>query len=779
MSSPSTFQRTLLSIAVLGACGISQNVIAADDTQNILNTAPVVVTATRVEANSFDLPVSIDVVDAETIQAGQLQANISESLARVPGIVAVSRGQSAQDIQISTRGFGARSQFGVRGIRLYADGIPLTMPDGQGQAGTFDLGSAKSIEVMRGPFSTLYGNSSGGVVQIFTADGPKDPTLTGSYTTGSYSTNRESLKIGGTLDAFNYNIDLSHLESNGYRAHSAVRKDLFNAKLGIQLNENAKLTIIATDLDQPISQDPQGLSKSSWLADPKQVVAKTNVFNTRVSKSQTQFGAKLDYDLDNNNTLNFMVYGGNRDNLQYQSTFANAKSTTDTLTTNPIAIGYGILIKDTDYVVSTNNGSAGGVAKIKRDFYGTDLRLTHKGDFLNGAYNISIGANFDTMTDARTGYDNFTFLSAPSLTGTLKGYTCGINVTCGVIGILRRDENNTAWNSDQYAQADWSPSSRWNLVTGLRHNNVHLQSKDHYIANGDGSGSTNFSKTTAVAGAVFKFSNMVNLYANVGQGFETPSLVEMAYLPGGNGGFNTNLRAATSNNYEVGAKAFVTANTRATLAVFKTNTENEIVVADSTNGRSSYQNAGGTKRNGLEITIDSDFGHGLAGFASYAYLDAKYADAFCSGSTQINATACNLAIANPSLNTATGYSTKAVWVNSNKAIPGTYRETAYAELSWKYKPYGFTTAIEERMVSKTYVSDKTTTDFAPGYGITNWRAGFSQALNKWRVSEFVRVENIFDRNYVGSVKVNDASTQFYEPGNGRNWLVGINASSSF
>ncbi len=132
--------------------------------------ASTVVTATRVAEDSTDLPVSIDRIDARTLRDGQLQVNLSESLLTVPGVSAQSRQNYAQDLQFSLRGFGARSSFGVRGVRLYSDGIPGTMPDGQGQFSQFDLGSADHIEVLRGPFSALYGNSSGGVIAIFTED---------------------------------------------------------------------------------------------------------------------------------------------------------------------------------------------------------------------------------------------------------------------------------------------------------------------------------------------------------------------------------------------------------------------------------------------------------------------------------------------------------------------------------------------------------------------------------------------------------------------------------
>jgi iron complex outermembrane recepter protein len=709
---------------------------------NVMLVSPVVVTATRIEQNSFDLPVSIDVVNAEQIQDGRLQVNISESLARVPGVVAQFRGQYAQDLQVSTRGFGARSQFGVRGIRLYADGIPLTMPDGQGQTGTMDLGSAKSIEVMRGPFSALYGNSSGGVLQIFTADGPKDPTLGASFSAGSYNTQREAIKLGGTNGSFNYNADLSHLESDGYREHSAVRRDLFNTKMGIQLREDTRLTLIGTYLNQPLAQDPLSLTETQWKQDPKQADIKANNFNTRVERRHTQVGAKLEHDFDADNVINLMAYGGNRFNLQFQAAGSN-------LTGTGISSAF---IKNLP--PNADNQTAGGVAQINRNFGGTDLHYTHKGLLADGAYSFTLGTNYDSMTDERTGYNNF--IAVP---GTGGNTICGVGVICGVKGILRRNEDNETWNFDQYAQAEWSPATRWNLVAGVRHSDVHIKNDDHYLFNGDSSGDVSYSKTTPVAGVLFKLTPMLNLYANAGKGFETPTLIEMAYKPGGIGGFNMDLQPSTSNNYEIGAKAFVGSNTRANFAFFKIDTKDEIVVSDITNGRSSYQNAGNTERSGAELSIDSELGNSFNVYASYAYLDAEYSESFCSGSTAAICPAANK-------------------VASGKTIPGTYRQTAYAELNWKYAPAGFSTALEARANGRVYVAD--TNDMtAPGYGIMSWRGGFNQSIRQWQLGEFLRVDNLFDRHYIGSVKLNDSNKQYYEPAANRNWLLGLNASYQF
>src|SRR6202171_4783663 len=161
------------------------------------------VTATRVERESSELPASITTVKSRTIHEDRPQVNLSESLNAVPGVVVQNRQNYAQDLQISSRGFGARSTFGVRGIRLIADGIPATMPDGQGQAATCALDSAERMEVLRGPFSTLYGNASGGVINVVTEDGPAIPTLEGDLLAGSYRTRRAGVKFGGQWGSLN------------------------------------------------------------------------------------------------------------------------------------------------------------------------------------------------------------------------------------------------------------------------------------------------------------------------------------------------------------------------------------------------------------------------------------------------------------------------------------------------------------------------------------------------------------------------------------------------
>ena len=219
---------------------------------------PVVVTGTRQPQRVFDVPASIDSVDGETIRDQQLRVNLSETLGRVPGLLIQNRQNYAQDLQVSSRGFGARSTFGVRGVRLIQDGIPLTMPDGQGQTALFDLDGAKNVEVLRGPFTALYGNASGGVINLVTEDGPSRPTLQANGFFGTFTSWRAGVKFGGSTGALNYTGNVSRFETDGFREHSAARRDLANLKLGVTIDDNSKLTLIGNSLEQHNTQDPLG-----------------------------------------------------------------------------------------------------------------------------------------------------------------------------------------------------------------------------------------------------------------------------------------------------------------------------------------------------------------------------------------------------------------------------------------------------------------------------------------------------------------------------------------
>jgi iron complex outermembrane recepter protein len=324
----------------------------ADEDTKTLKLSPIVVTATRVEQNSFDLPIAIDVVDQKDIEEGQLQAQLSESLIRLPGITAQNRNNQAQDPIISSRGFGSRASFGVRGIRIYVDGIPLTMPDGQGQPGVVDLSSIRSVEVMRGPFSSLYGNSSGGVIQLLTKNAPKTPEVGGTVMFGSDDTKRQILNTSGTSENIEYLFSASNYETDGYRDHDKGQKEAATAKFKIHISDDTKLTTLVNWFDQK-AQDPGGLPRVATATDPsafenpEAVVSATNRANTRVARSHAQVGFNLEHRINDNNDLSLMTYVGTRENEQILATSAT--------------------------------GSSSRNSQISREFYGSDVRWDNHG----------------------------------------------------------------------------------------------------------------------------------------------------------------------------------------------------------------------------------------------------------------------------------------------------------------------------------------------------------------------------------------------------------------
>ncbi len=546
----------------------------------------VVVSATRTAERSMLLPASIDSLDKDLIQNGQLQVNLSETLSQVPGVNAQLRQNYAQDLQISVRGFGARSAFGVSGVRLYSDGIPGTMPDGQGQFSQFDLGSAARIEVLRGPFSVLYGNSSGGVISVFTEDGEPGFGVSASATAGSYGTQRYLLKASGDTGRVNYVVDASHFETGGYRQHSAAERDNFNSKVRLDLANGATLTFVANAVETPFVQDPLGLTRTQWLADPRQApVAIT--FNTRKSLSQEQGGVIYFVPLGAQVELTSTTYVGARDTTQFQ---AIPQSTQAVLT------------------------SPGGVIDLSRTFWGTDAHATWRSDSAS-PFKVTLGASYDALGESRHSYLNY------------------IGTTLGVEGALRASLRNRVYDINEYLQLQWDLSPRWRAIAGVRNNAVVVESDNRLAAAGiNPNSSVRYSAPDPVAGLTFRATPLVNLYTSYGKGFETPTLNNLAYRStnGSLPGLNLGLAPARSDNYEVGIKAG-DAQLSGNLAAFLIRTKNELAIAANSGGRSVYTNIGETERKGLELSLDGRWSTTLSSHFAYTYLQAvtKTAYATC------------------------------------------------------------------------------------------------------------------------------------------------------
>ncbi|SEK65026.1 TonB-dependent receptor family protein [Nitrosovibrio tenuis] len=708
---------------------------AADPAASILSKLnPVVITGTRIEQSSFSLPMSADVVEAGVIRDGRPLVNLSEALARVPGLVIQNRQNYAQDLQISSRGFGARSPFGIRGIRMVVDGIPVNNPDGQGQAANINLGSVKRIEVLRGPFSAIYGNAAGGVIQAFTEDGPAGTVLSGMLLGGSYGTSRGEIKLGGTLGGtaevngatngtnkaidgtpgpFNYMIDISRFQTQGYREHSAATRYQSSAKLVYKFSYDSTLTLVANNLYQGATQDPLGLSRAQVIADPRQADASATTFNTRKSIDNTQGGLVYEHKFSAAHTIKLIGYAGTRQILQF------------------LAVPVGAQLPAT---------SPGGVVDLDREFGGLGLRWTYRGSGQR-PLNLTAGIEYDGSRERRKGFDNFAGL------------------VLGVRGNLRRNENNIVTSFAQYIQGEWQFARAWSLSAGVRHTEVRFKSEDFFIRDGnpDDSGGITYRSVNPVVGLLYKATPLLNLYASTGTGFETPTFAELVYRPDGGSGLNFALRPSRSINVEAGFKWLLTDTTRINLAIFETHVTGEILPATNSGGRATFQNAADTRRRGVELSADSRFGPDLAVYASYTYLDATFQDSYTYRPTA---------------------SPRIVTVGAGNFLPGVPRNIAYGELTWRRGLPGFSAALEAIYRDHIFAND-TNTEAAKQYALANIRFAYSHQIGGWKLSEFVRADNITNTGYVGSVIINESNGRFYEPAPGRNYMVGVNASYAF
>ncbi len=673
---------------------------------------PVVVTATRSAANPFDIPASVDVVDGDTLRTGQLQVNLSETLARIPGINVQNRSNYAQDLQISSRGYGARASFGVRGIKVLIDGIPASAPDGAGQVSSFALSSAERVEVLRGPFSALYGNASGGVIQLISEAPPKKTTFALSGAVSANDTYRIGVRGGFAAgDAGGVTLDASRFETDGFRPQSAARRDLFNAKGEWKFGDHA-FALLVNSVNMPDAQDALGLTRAQLDANPDQTASVATQFNTRKTTRQSQLGGTWRWKASDTFNVDAMSYIGTRDVTQFQSIATAAQGSP----THP-----------------------GGVIDFSRDFVGADLRMSNVWRMSPGALKLTAGVSHDKQDEDRKGFQNFT--------GT------GISQVLGVVGALKRDEDNRLTANDVFAQADWQ-SDFVNAFIGARHSQLKMRSTDRYIVAGNpnDSGALSFSATTPVIGASFKILPALRVYASAGRGFETPTFNEAAYRAGGQTGLNFDLKSATSKNAELGVKWRNGQGVNATLALFRSETNNEIAPLTNSGGRSVFRNVGRTLREGVEATFSMPISERIDVYASANTIDAKYRDAFL---------ACG----------APPCTTPNIAVAAGAKIPGVPKQQAFFEL--RARPFdGFTASIELQHQGRIYAND-TNTESAKPATLLNAMIAYRKSFGAMDWTTSVRVENLSDKRDASTVIVNEANGRFFEPRPPRNWLLSV------
>lgn len=639
-------------------------------------------------------PASVTRVGPEAIAGGQYQVNLSESLARVPGLVVNNRHNYAQDLQISIRGFGARTPFGLRGIRLYTDGIPATMPDGQGQVSHFDLAGAEAITVLRGPFSALYGASSGGAIELDSRE-PSHPQFAASAWAGEDGLRRHGVAGDFVTRAWSGTGTAGRFDTDGFRDHSAATR--LGGQVRVFGGESRDFVATANVLDLE-AQDPLGLTRAQFDEDPRQAGANAEAYDTRKTVRQRQAGAAWTPQWGGAGSLRAVAWIGERDTRQFQSIPDTVQGT-----------------------VASNPTHPGGVIDLDRLYYGADLRWIAR---TFGSARASLGLTVEALDERRQGFQNYTGTAGPASTK-------------GVLGPRRRDEDNAAIGLDPYAQLDWDFAPGWSVLAGVRHARTRFESRDRFIiaGNGDDSGSASFRAWLPVAG-VRHLAGPWTWRLGASRGAEIPTLNELAYRPDGSSGLNTELGASRSRNLESGL-GWTRGGLAAELVAFRTDTRDEIVVGGSSGGRTTYRNASGTRRAGLESSLRADLGAGFGLELAGTCIEARYHPDFAGGNR----------------------------------LPGVPRRSGFAEVSWRRG--GGLAAVEGLWRDAVSVNDAGS-DAAAGYGVANARLSV-QLPGGFEL--MARVDNVFDRLYAGSVIVNETNGRYFEPAPGRSAGLGLKWTS--
>lgn len=643
------------------------------------------------------LPSTVSTLDQRDLTQGQPQVNLSETLSAVPGLVVNNRQDYAQDMQLSIRGFGADSAFGVQDVYMTLDGVPLTMPDGQGQAQVIDLPTIGGIEVIKGPFAALYGNAAGGVIQAWTRDAPQSGEASLRTWFGPWGTSQTTLVGGGTSGAWSGVAGLTDFRTDGWRDHSDATRRQFNGTLQYDAGGDDRYGVVLNALNQD-ALDPGGLTKAELQQDPRQVDPAMTQFNTRKTVRNRQVGVTWDHRFDPDDTLHVDVYDGTRRVVQYLP-FTGSSGT-----------------------------SAGGVVDLHDAFGGVGAMLTHAGTLAARPYTVAAGVDYGREDEWRKGWVN----------------------QYGAEGGLRNDQYNTVDNLSQYVQAHWDLTPAVSLSGGVRHDEVRFDSanaQDALFGAGTGGGAS-YGSTDPVVGLMWRIDAHNRVYADYGHGFVTPTFYQLAYRPDGQPGLNFGLQPMHMRNTEVGWRGRW-GGLQLDASAYSIDTDNQIVVYASTGGRTTYVNAGSTRRQGADLSVRADLPGHVSAQLAYGLIDVHFTGGPYNG----------------------------------RVMPGVPRQQLDASLTWR-PPLatpalqGFYARADWLARSQVWV-DAPNSAAAPGYGALNLSTGIEQHHGRWTLSEFLRVDNVLDRNYVAAVVIADSNGRFYEAAPGRNAMAGIEVSRKF
>ena len=645
------------------------------------------VSAPRLARELYATPAAVSTLAHEDLAQGRQRVRLDEALNRVPGVFLQNRDNFAQGQRIAIRGFGARAPFGVRGITVMVDGIPYTLPDGQAQLDAIDLDSAERIEVIRGPSSVLYGNAAGGVIDVTTADGRDSPGTRLRMGAGSDGYQKVALQNGGVQGDWSHHVSLTALSIDGYREQSSTEKYLLNAKLRRELGSERAVTAIINLLENPRSEDPGALNAREVAAGRDQAAPNSLALDAGQNVDQQLLGLQYEDLAAGDGELYLKGFIAQRD-FEQQLPFVGSSR-----------LGY------------------------QRDYMGASAEYHHEVALGSLPLSYIVGVDVARQEDERFRND----VDAQ-----------------GAVGESLADETQTATSAGVFAQGDLALSEQLSLSLGARFDRVALDVDDRFLDDGDQSGKRTFNEWSGSAGLSYRYRPQHQAYINTGTAFETPTFSEFANPAGG--GFNPAVEPQKAWNREIGLRGYIEPLAMDyDLALFSVRVRDELVPYDE-GGRTFYQNAGDTNRDGLELALGWQLSDQWR--LDSALTLARYEfDKFATPSERFD----------------------------GNRIPGLPEQTWVTQLTWENIDQRFAT-LETEYIGDL-VADNANATEVDSYWLLNLRVGDGWQLSEdTRLSAYLGLRNLLDEKHYANVRINGTFGRFYEPAPGRSVYGGVELS---
>ncbi len=680
--------------------------------------APIVVTATRAERSIDRVPYALSVIARKEIQRAEVGLSLDEALRAVPGVVVNNRFNLSQGDRLSIRGLGSRAPFGVRGIKIILDGIPLTLPDGQSQLNNLDLGSVDKIEILRGPSSSLYGNAAGGLINIRTENEFDAPIqVQPQFVAGSSGLQKWQAKVSGQIARQTYLLNVSRLQLDGFREHSAARFNALNAVAHRELSQHLKLSAVFNYFDAPYLLNPSSLSKTEAGSSPAQTRFFIQQQGAGKSTSQGQGG---------------ITFKHNGETSYFEAT------------------GYG-LSRD------LSNPIPGRIIELDRTSGGLRAVYGKRWQFGSAFLRGNTGVDYERQYDTRVEFEN---VGIPQdQVETAK--------SSDILGLVRYgarllDQKERVKGIGAFAELEFAPHQNWALTVGERFDRYEFEVVDHFLTDGvDDSGTRRMEKFSPMFGLTYRANPLLSLYGNIATAFQTPTTTELGNQPTQEGGLHPTLQPERLLSYELGVRGTwpsVHCQYEASFYLFRVK---DMLIPYQIAGRESeevfYRNAGQAQNNGLEIGVQWSPARGWRAEAAYAYMDFAFQD-FVVETDSV--TLAQLA---------------------GNQIPGIPSHRFFASLAYEHNQ-GVFAEINLQWVDQFYTNDfngpapsvnKPLGDFInDAYRTVDLRLGWQHQFSKLRIEFFAGINNVFDERYNSSIVPNAAGDRFFEPAAGRNWYMG-------